>query len=118
MLSTPEPIELLTFFQSEPIESQPEDGFYVYQVADPEGITLRFSLNELEGSIQTLLNMHGQKVAQVSQEGATRLTLHEDASGNYLRCDFDQAAMANSRVEVRLKPRIMVDWSTLLNQRP
>jgi len=112
MLSTPEPIELVTFFESEPIESQPQDGFYVYQVADPEGITLRFSLNELEGSIQTLLNMRGQKVAQVSQEGATRLTLHED---DYLRCDFDQAAMANSRVEVRLRPRIMVDWSTLLN---
>ena len=115
MLLTPDKTDLLAFFQSEPMrESRVEDGLYIYRMKDQTGITLFFSFDEIESSIQVRLKLGENDIAQVCQEGATRLTFQNDAFGNYLCCDFDKNAVI-SNVKIRVEPHIAVNWSTLMN---
>lgn len=109
----PEDLELLEFFESEPIEYAPEDGLYVYEVTDQLGVHLVFSFNDVEGSVQARLLMQGNDVALFSQEGAKKLTIEDDDSGHYIRCQFDIDG-ASSDAQIQINPYISVKWVTLL----
>ena len=109
----PEDLELVEFFEREPSERVPEDGLYIYEVTDQYGVTLIFSFNKVEGSVQVRLSRQGNDVALFSQEGATTLSVEDDASGQYLRCKFDiDGACADAKISI--SPSISVKWVTLL----
>jgi len=55
MQSVPDKLELLTFFEGEPISSRPEDGYFCYKYKDVNDIELFFSFNAAERSIQARL---------------------------------------------------------------
>lgn len=114
MLSIPDELELLDFFETTPLERTPEEGFYCYQVSDNRGITLVISFSGIEGSFQIRLKNAEEEVALFSQEGAKRLVLRRDASGKYLYCEFELGLVKTS-AEVRVLPKISVKWNTLLN---
>lgn len=114
MIVEPEDIELLEFFESEPFESSAEEGYFLYRYTDSNGITLDFSYNEVESSVQVNLLFNDNVISNYSQEGAVELSLRKDASGQYVSCSFDfEGATAEARVQ--LKPNLSVKWFTLLN---
>ena len=116
MMQTPEEIELLEFFECEPVEREYKDGLYVYELMDQNATKLIFSFNTIEGSIQARLLVQGNEVALFSQEGATRIKVENDLSGQYLRCQFDIEA-THSDVQVHVKPLISVKWASMLSER-
>ncbi len=110
MMETPEEFELIGFFESEPVESDPQDGFYVYEFADKNSVNLVFSFNDVESSVQARLLVNGNDIALFSQEGARNLRIEDDASGNYLRCSFNGSS---ADAQIRLFPYISVKWVAL-----
>ena len=116
MLTVPDDTDLIGFFLSEPTQdSVPEDGLYVYQATDKLGVTLVFSFHEIECSCQARLFVQNIEVAYFSQEGAQRITLQSDLSGESLICDF-KIDSSVGRAEIRLTPQINVHWSTLVDR--
>lgn len=113
MMVIPDELELLEFFESEPIDYLPEDGLYVYEFTDQNGVHLIFSFNDVEGSVQARLLIQENNIALFSQEGAEKLTIKNDASGNYLHCQFDIDG-ASADAQIRISPYISIKWSTLL----
>lgn len=54
MLKVPDELDLLAFFESEPVDSMPEEGYYCYKLVDDRGMSLYFSFHAIEGSIEYL----------------------------------------------------------------
>jgi hypothetical protein len=104
---TPDDLELLGFFESEAIESIPEDGYWCYEFTDSHGNGLRVSCNVLEKSVQTVVLFGGHEIQTVVHEGAEELVIRE----NRLYGRFDLGA--DSRLTIQLKPSLSVQWSSL-----
>ena len=107
----PDEVELLEFFGSDPIERSAEDGYFCYAATDVRGLTLHFSFNLHERSVQTTLSLQGASVSSVSHEAADRIALRE----RELRCDFS-ALDSRTTLVVALYPLILVVWSALRTQ--
>lgn len=105
--AAPDALELLEFFESEPVESIPKDGYWCYEFTDKHGVGIRLSCNVLAKSVQTVLLVNGEDVETVVHEGAEELTIRE----NELYGRFDLGA--DSRLVIQLKPRVSIRWSTL-----
>jgi len=58
------------------------------------------------------LLVKGSDIALFSQEGAKKLKIEDDASGNYLRCSFDIGG-SSTDAQIRLSPYISVKWAAL-----
>jgi len=104
----PDEFELVKFFRGEPIERAVEDGYWCYEVAGQGGMTLRFSLDLLERSVQTELRIGTAEVARVSHEMATRLSTDQ----NVLRCEFF-CADCRTTLTIDRRESYRVAWSTL-----
>jgi hypothetical protein len=104
----PDEVELLEFFGAEPVERSVEAGYWCYELADERGVTLKFSFNIFERSVQTQLSLRGTPIACVSHEAADRMVLREGK----LRCDF-RSADSKATLTVEMGPNLCVDWSTL-----
>lgn len=100
-------LELLEFFESEPVEVIPEDGYWCYEFTDNYSVGIRVSCNILEKSVQTVLLINGEVVETVVHEGAEELTIRE----NGLHGRFDLGS--DSRLVIQLKPRVTIRWSSL-----
>ncbi|MFN7811618.1 MAG: hypothetical protein ACK5SI_03015 [Planctomycetia bacterium] len=105
--ATPSDLELLEFFESEPVEVVPEDGYWCYEFADGYNVGVRLSCNVLEKSVQTVLLVNGDEIETVVYEGAEELTILE----HELHARFDLGS--DSRLVVQLKPRVTIRWSSL-----
>ena len=104
MLSVPDELDLLVFFESEPIKSRPEDGYFCYRYVD-NNIELYFSFDVAEGSIQARLNYLTNDIAIVSGELATKISIESDRSGEYVACLFE-SNQTRSKAVIRLKPTV------------
>jgi hypothetical protein len=104
----PDDVDMLEFFGSEPVERAVENGYWCYEVADDRGVTLRFSFNLFEQSVQTALFVGGTKVATVAHEGAVRMTIDDQT----LTCRFSYSG-AEARLLLRVADSINVEWSSL-----
>jgi hypothetical protein len=101
-------VELLEFFGVEPVARTVEDGYWCYEVADERGVTLRFSFNLHERSIQTALSLGGSPIATVSHEGADQMAVREGK----LRCEFSTKG-EKTTLTVETGGSLSVTWSTL-----
>ena len=104
--------ELLSFFESDPIESIPADGFWCYELKDKTGISLRFSFNMHEGSMQTVIVLGAEEVSTVSHEGLFSLKIEKNAGSESLKAEFDGNDYQTA-LELHIKPQIHVHWSSL-----
>jgi hypothetical protein len=104
---------MLTFFENEPFESAPEDGYYCYHHKDEIGTEIWFSIHEIEDSVQVRLLFSGQEIASFSEEFGAQASFQSDDTGNYLMVHFKIDKLAQSKLELRLKPRISIKWNTL-----
>lgn len=105
----PELPELEAFFDR---ECSSEDDFtYRFNVADKTGCAVDFSFSATEGSVQTVLSVHGRVLCSVSSEGGTRMWVENRGSRSTLLCDFDDTLVKQLRLCVR--PEISVVWASL-----
>lgn len=104
----PDEYELIEFFASEPVERVIEDGYWCYEITGSTGVTLRFSLNLYERSVQTELRMGASVLATVSHELARRLIV----DSQQLRCEFGGTDSRTS-LTIDASKRFSVSWSTL-----
>ena len=104
---TPDDLELLEFFESEPIESEHSDGFWCYEHTDGDGVTLRLSCNALAKSVQTDLLVGGREVASVVHEGAEVMKIENGV----LQCSFVIGEL--TQLELQVRPNVAVKWSSL-----
>jgi len=104
---TPDDLKLLEFFEAEPIESEPSDGFWCYEHTDGDGVAIRVSCNALAKSVQTALFVGGREVATVVHEGAEEMKIED----GILRCSFSLGEL--TQLEVKIRPKVSVQWSSL-----
>jgi len=113
--SVPDEYLMFEIFEQEPSEAFPEDGFWCYEVTDNSGVTLRFSFNLFERSVQTSVLINGRNIQTVCQEGAVSLTPVLEHGNRGLRGKFQFGSEA-STLEIQVAPEIKVNWSALLNE--
>lgn len=106
----PDPVELLAFFASEPVEESSADGYWAYEIVDARGVRLRFSFNLFERSVQTRLDIGGVEIATVGHEGALRMTLEPGR----LRCELRSEGCTSTLV-IEPGEALRVSWSSLLS---
>lgn len=107
----PDETDLIEFFGEEPVEKSVEDGYWCYEITDQRGITLRFSFNIYERSVQTVISVAGEKIETVSHESADRLTV----GGGVLRCEF-LLSTARTTLVIDPRERLSVTWTNLRTQ--
>lgn len=95
----PSQLELLEFFGVVPVEESPEDGYWCWEVEDVSGVRLRFSLNELQKSVQTVVTVGERTVVLVSHENAGRMWLTNESGSPELVACFDGGS---ERTEMRV----------------
>jgi hypothetical protein len=100
-------LDFSDFFESEPEEAIPRDGYWCYKFKDQHEVELRLSFNILEKSVQTVLLVCGEEVETVVLEGAAELKIRE----NELHGRFDLGR--DTRLVILLRPRIVVRWYSL-----
>jgi hypothetical protein len=115
-LQVPDRLSLLEFFESEPKELDPKDGYWCYEFTDTTSATLRVSFNTHEASIQTEILIGGQSIATVAQEGATRLQIIDSKTGQILQGEFDFKD-SHTALSIQIRPLIRVQWSTLIDEK-
>ena len=101
-------VDLLTFFGAEPVARAVDDGYWCYEVTDRRGVTLRFSFNLHERSVQTALSLAGSRIATVSREAAVRMAIQDGK----LRCEFSTTG-DKTTLTVESAETISVTWSSL-----
>jgi hypothetical protein len=101
-------VELLEFFGVEPVARTAEDGYWCYEISDARGVTLRFSFDLFERSVQTALSLGGSHIATVSHEGADRMLVREGK----LRCEFSTAG-EKTTLTIETGRSLSVSWSSL-----
>lgn len=106
MMTIPEEEEINSFFVSKPSERQPNDGFWAYWFHGTNGISLRFSFDALERSVQTLITYNGHHIATICHEEATSITIH----GGKLYATCGENPVIN--LELSLDP-LEVNWYSL-----
>lgn len=111
--SIPDELTLIDFFEVEPVESSPKDGYWCYEVKDKKDTRLRISLNAIERSLRTEIYFGDHFVLRLEQEGGVRLKVEKYKDGPLLIGEFDFRG-AQSTVRVKVKPDIFIDTGTLL----
>lgn len=112
MLKVPNELDLLSFFESEPIESEPGNGYFCYKVSINDS-NLFFSYNILESSVQVRLQFEGANKIVISEEMAEEIKIVKGVNTEKLSVTFKIGNLAQSNLEISIKPQIDISWSTL-----
>ncbi|QDT44771.1 hypothetical protein Pan241w_48870 [Gimesia alba] len=99
----PTDLELLEFFEIEPNR---EGDVLTYYSKDSSGMTLTFSFNPYDGSVQTILKFEGRVISLVCHEGLTRMWI-EDTT---LRAEFERDDY-RTNMSIVQSPFLQVEWS-------
>jgi hypothetical protein len=79
-----------------------------YEVCDNRGVTLRFSFDLFEQSVQTAVSMDGAPLATVAHEGAQVMAITDQT----LTCRF-ASSDTRATLVLRITDSINLEWSTL-----
>ncbi len=113
MLNIPNDEDFLSFFESEPIESKTNDGFFCFKYSDENDMCLWFSYDIFQSSIQVKLSLKEQEFITVVQENAKKIQIGKDNKGEYLECIFDSEKNIKTKAIIRVSPNIIIDWFNL-----
>ncbi|WP_406694217.1 hypothetical protein V5E97_24420 [Singulisphaera sp. Ch08] len=104
-MTYPSELELREYFGVDPERS---DDVTLFRVADVAGISLVFSYNDTDDSVQTALNVADRCISVVSHEKMSRLWIDQDT----LRAEFTYSDNIVT-LSLLVNPTIRVDWSGL-----
>lgn len=111
--SFPDEIDLLAFFEGEPIFQNAEDLHFAYKYIDQNEMSLIFSFSATEGWIQTVIEFKQKKIAHNLIEGVEHFKIEKDVDGEYLMTEV-VLEDTRTKVEIRLQPVIFTKFSTLM----
>ena len=111
-MQTPDDVDMLSFFESEPSESTPEDGYWCYSVRDSMGVELQFSFNLLERSVQTAIYFGEKLLCQVYRECANSIQFTSIEGAEWLVADFSTPGHKGN-MRLTWKQGVQVTWSDL-----
>lgn len=111
--SFPDEIELLGFFESEPIINETNDLHFAYKTNDSNGLEILFSFCATAGWIKTVISYCGKEVSKFLSEDVSEITLRKDNVGEYLYSEIITDELV-TKVEIRAKPYILVNSSSLV----
>lgn len=111
--SFPDEIDLLGFFESEPIIIDVDDLHFAYKVNDDNGMEMLFSFCATAGWIKIVISYNGKNVSTYLSEDISEINLKKDKSGEYLYTEIIADEMI-TKVEIRVRPYISVSSSSLV----
>lgn len=112
--SFPDEIELLGFFESEPMAtSEVDDLHFAYQANDANGVEIIFSFCVTAGWIKASVSFNGKEASRYLFENISEIKLQEDTLGEYLYSEIitDELIM---KIVVRVRPYISISSSSLV----
>ena len=111
----PSELELIEWFGCASEKSG--DARYRYQISDESGVTLIFSFDVIEASVQTVVTVANVLVAKVVHESARKLWFQDLGRTRHLRAECF-AGVDRTELTIAIEPRIRVEWSTLRSEQP
>ncbi|MBI0180827.1 hypothetical protein H3V11_02575 [Snodgrassella sp. W8158] len=111
--SFPDEIDLLAFFEGEPIFQNTEDLHFAYKYIDQNEMSILFSFSATGGWIQTIIEFKQKKIAHNLMEGVEYFKIEKDVDGEYLTTEV-VLEDTRTKVEIRLQPFISTEFSTLI----
>lgn len=75
VVSLPSEADLNDLFGTTPIEAEPSDGFWAYELDDAKGGRLSLSIDAFARSIDVSVARDQDEVLRVTQEGVTAVTI-------------------------------------------
>ncbi|QIK15552.1 hypothetical protein G7090_20240 [Leclercia sp. 29361] len=112
--SFPDEIELLGFFESEPMEiSEVDDLHFAYQTKDDSGLEITFSFCVIGGWIKAVISFHGKQISCHTLENITEIKLQKDILGEYLYSEIITTELI-TKVMIRVQPYISISSSSLV----
>ncbi|MGB3692878.1 MAG: hypothetical protein WBG70_16110 [Spirulinaceae cyanobacterium] len=112
----PSELEFLEAFGVEPKNAKPSDGFWDYIFEGENGLSLRLSFNQHEGSIQTALIQGKFEIATISHEGAENLEIVSMVNGNTKLLGTCNYGNETINLVIEISPKLYVSWSSLKNE--
>lgn len=112
MIDLPDALDLYSFFEVDPVESDEWGYACSYTVSNSDGLSLTFSFQEAYVSIGVVLELHGREIMQVTGECVSSIKLRKDPSGHSLFIEFAIEGVASS-AQIWVKPDIKVKWLSL-----
>jgi hypothetical protein len=109
----PEEIELLSFFESEPVSFERDNISYLYAAEDEKGVGINFSFSVVEGWIQYAIKLGGNELIHNSIDGVSSFSIKSDDSGEYLFTEIITNGLI-TKVIIRIRPYISVSSSSLV----
>lgn len=100
-------LAFLEFFLAEPKVSNPEDGYWCYEVDDDFGLTLKFGINFIQYSVQIEIKKSDITIAILSFEAIEVIEM--DESGKNLCFSLPTAqSHLNTQIKVEIRPQIKI----------
>jgi len=109
----PDEIELLSFFESEPVSFDREIISYSYRVVDKKRIELEFSFSVVEGWIQYSMNINGQGFLHGYIDGVGSFGIKKDKDDEYLYTEIITDKIV-TKVEIRVRPDVSIKIRSLV----
>jgi hypothetical protein len=103
-------LELLSFFEGEPVEANPSDGFWRYAVEDHSGVKLDFSFNVFEKSVQVEIRNGDAVIALISREGASSLNVDSLNDVETINVRFESED-TKGHLMIRWRSGVFCEWS-------
>ncbi|PXY94624.1 hypothetical protein DKK76_09160 [Frischella perrara] len=113
METFPDEIDLLAFFEGEPVFQDREYLHFAYQYTDKNEMSILFSFSIIEGWIQTIIEYKQRRIAHNLMEGVEYFKIEKDVDGEYLTTEVELEDTITT-VEIRLQPFIFTKFSTLI----
>lgn len=111
--SFPDDIELLAFFESEPVFQNSQDLHFSYKYQCNDGVSLVFSFSVTSGWIQAVLEFNEKEISRYLMEGVEYFSVQKDSVGEYISTEI-VLKDTRTHVEIRLQPFITVKFATLI----
>ncbi|MDF7675805.1 hypothetical protein PT286_03535 [Neisseriaceae bacterium ESL0693] len=109
----PNEIDLLSFFESEPIFYNPEDLHYAYKFSDNNDMALVFSFSATGGWIQVNIEFNSREITHYLIENIKEFFIKKDINGEYLSSIVENND-TKTMIEIRVIPIISVKCITLI----
>ncbi|CAI1978479.1 hypothetical protein [Serratia fonticola] len=109
----PDEIELLSFFESEPVSFDRDNISYLYSAKDEKGVSVNFSFSVVEGWLQYVIKLDGNELIHNSIDGVSSFSIKSDDSGEYLFTEVITNGLI-TKVIIRIRPYISVSSSSLV----
>ncbi|HSY16991.1 MAG TPA: hypothetical protein VK815_01595 [Candidatus Acidoferrales bacterium] len=106
----PNELELIEWFGCDTVKE--DEKRYCYQFSDESNVTLIFSFDVIQASIQTIVTVAGAPVAKVVHESARKLWFQDLGKTRLLRAECLPGG-THTELMIEIQPRIRVEWSTL-----